>query len=33
VYTSDSSAEHTITIKKSPDSTGDLFDLLGLLVS
>lgn len=33
VYTSDSSVEHTITIKKSPDSTGDLFDLLGLLVS
>lgn len=33
VYTSDSLAEHTITIKKSPDSTGDLFDLMGLLVS
>lgn len=33
VYTSDSPAEHVITIKKSPDSTGDLFGLLGLLVS
>lgn len=33
VYTSDETAEHTVTIKKSPDSTGDLFDLLGLLVS
>lgn len=33
VYTSETSAEHVITIKKSPDSTGDLFDLLGLLVS
>lgn len=33
VYTSDDTAEHVITIKKSPESTGELFDLLGLLVS
>lgn len=33
VYTSGESTVHTILIKKSPDSTGDVFDLLGLLVS
>lgn len=33
VYTSDIKAKHTIMIKKAPDSTGDVFDLLGLLVS
>ena len=33
VYTSDEPAEHTVTIKKSPHSTGDLFDHLGLLDS
>ena len=33
VYTSDVEKEHIITIKKSPESTGDLFELLGLLVS
>jgi lysophospholipase L1-like esterase len=33
VYTSDAAAEHTIVIKKSPDSEGDVFHLLGLLVS
>lgn len=33
VYTSDAKAEHTVVIKKAPDSTGDVFDLLGLLVS
>lgn len=33
VYTSDAPAEHIITIKKAPDSTGDRFDLLGILVS
>ena len=32
-YTSDVSAEHKIVIKKSPDSTGDVFTILGLLVS
>jgi predicted Rdx family selenoprotein len=33
VYTSDAAAEHTIVIKKSPDSEGDVFHLLGLLAS
>ena len=33
VYTSDDTAVHIITIKKSPESTGELFDLLGLLIS
>lgn len=33
VYTSDEKAEHTVVIKKAPDSTGDVFDLLGLLAS
>jgi lysophospholipase L1-like esterase len=33
VYTSDMAAEHTIVIKKSPDSEGDVFHLLGLLAS
>lgn len=33
VYTSDEAAEHTITIKKAVDSAGDVFDLLGFLVS
>ena len=32
-YTSDTSAEHKIVIKKSPDSTGSVFTVLGLLVS
>ncbi len=33
VYSSDASAEHTIVIKKSPDSTGDQFTVLGLMIS
>lgn len=33
VYTSDEAAEHTIVIKKAADSTGDVFTVLGLLVS
>jgi lysophospholipase L1-like esterase len=33
VYTSDVAAEHTVLIKKSPDSTQDVFHLLGLLTS
>lgn len=33
VYSSDASAEHTIVIKKSPDSTGDEFTVLGLMIS
>lgn len=33
VYTSDETAEHTIVIKKAPDSKGDVFDLLGIMVS
>lgn len=33
VYTSQEEAEHTITIKKSPESSGEVFDLLGLLIS
>ncbi|MCM1307307.1 MAG: SGNH/GDSL hydrolase family protein [Butyrivibrio sp.] len=33
VYTSDEKAEHTVVIKKAPGSTGDVFDLLGLLAS
>ena len=33
VYTSDEAAEHTVTIKKAVDSAGDVFDLLGFLVS
>jgi lysophospholipase L1-like esterase len=33
VYTSDLASEHTIVIQKSPDSEGDVFHLLGLLVS
>jgi lysophospholipase L1-like esterase len=33
VYTSDAAAEHSIVIKKSPDSELDVFHLLGLLVS
>lgn len=33
VYISDEKAEHTVVIKKAPDSTGDVFDLLGLLAS
>jgi lysophospholipase L1-like esterase len=33
VYTSDTAAEHTIVIQKSPDSAGNLFHLLGLLAS
>lgn len=33
VYTSQEEAEHTVTIKKSPESSGEVFDLLGLLVS
>lgn len=32
-YTSELSAEHKIVIKKAPDSTGDIFTILGLLVS
>ncbi len=33
VYTSDETAEHTVVIKKAADSTGDVFTVLGLLVS
>jgi lysophospholipase L1-like esterase len=33
VYTSDEAAEHTVVIKKAEDSTGDIFTVLGLLVS
>lgn len=33
VYTSSKEAKHTIEIKKSPDSEGDYFGLVGLLVS
>lgn len=33
VYTSDEAAEHTVMIKKASDSTGDIFNLLGLLIS
>ncbi len=33
VYSSTESAEHTIEIRKAADSTGDVFTLLGLLVS
>lgn len=33
VYTSDEAAEHTVVIKKAAASTGDVFTVLGLLVS
>lgn len=33
VYSSDASAEHTIVIKKAPESTGDEFTVLGLMIS
>lgn len=33
VYTSDKKATHTIEIKKAGNSTGDIFSILGLLVS
>ncbi|MGN1160137.1 MAG: SGNH/GDSL hydrolase family protein [Lachnospiraceae bacterium] len=33
VYSSDEAAQHTIVIKKAPDSTGDVFTLLGLMIS
>lgn len=33
VFSSDAAAEHTVTIRKSADSTGEVFDLLGFLVS
>lgn len=33
MYTSGERAKHTVTIKKSADSQGDVFDLLGLLTS
>lgn len=33
VYAGEEPAEHIITIKKAPDSTGDHFTLLGVLVS
>jgi len=33
VYSSDETAEHTIVIKKAPDSTGDVFTVLGLMIS
>ncbi len=33
VYTSDEKATHTIEIRKSENSTGDVFSLLGLLIS
>jgi len=33
VYTSDAPAKHTIEIRKAPDSTGDLFAIVALLIS
>lgn len=33
VYTSDAVEQHTVEIVKSPDSTGDVFTLLGLMVA
>jgi predicted Rdx family selenoprotein len=33
VYTSDAAAQHTVSIRKSPDSTQDVFHLLGLMTS
>ena len=33
VYASDETAVHTLEIKKSPDSTGDIFTLIGVLLS
>lgn len=33
VYTSEEPAEHTVVIRKSSDSTGDVFSLLGFLTS
>ncbi|MBQ9140180.1 MAG: SGNH/GDSL hydrolase family protein [Lachnospiraceae bacterium] len=33
VYVSDAPAKHTIEIRKAPDSTGDLFAILALLIS
>ena len=33
VYSSKEAAEHTIVIKKAPDSTGDVFTLLGIMAA
>lgn len=33
VFTSDEAGEHTVVIRKAPDSTGDVFTLLGLLAA
>ena len=33
IFSADETAIHTVEIKKNPDSEGDLFTLIGLLVS